>query len=337
MRVLLYRNEACLWHDAGVWHPERPERIGATIAGVHRSGALVEERDAPAAQAEFLHEVHHPSYVDRIRQLCAFGGGPIDADTSVVPGSWEAALHAAGAGPAAVRALRSGEGDLAFLAIRPPGHHATAGQAMGFCLFNNIALTAAEITASGERVAIFDWDVHHGNGTQDTFYERDDVLYMSLHEFPFYPGSGWIDEIGARRGEGYTINVPFPAGTAGDLYDAAFETVVLPVLNAYEPDWLLISAGFDAHRSDPLADLRLIEGDYGRMGSRLAGVVAPGRTVLFLEGGYDLPAIEGSVAAAIDGFDGAVPDPTAETSPDRAWHMFKVAAATVAAHWELAL
>jgi acetoin utilization deacetylase AcuC-like enzyme len=206
---------------------------------------------------------------------------------------------------------------------------------MGFCLFNNIAITAAEIAAAGETIAIVDWDVHHGNGTQDTFYERADVLYLSLHEFPFYPGSGWIDEVGAGDGIGHTVNIPFPAGTAGDLYDEAFTGIVDPVLAAYRPDWLLISAGFDAHEADPLADLRLDEADYARMGNRLASVVPEGRTMLFLEGGYDLPAIEGATAAALRGLAGACPDRTGGVSPDRAWNMFKVTAATAGRHWDL--
>jgi len=208
---------------------------------------------------------------------------------------------------------------------------------MGFCIFNNIALTAAKLAADGERVAIFDWDVHHGNGTQDLFYERNDILYASIHEFPFYPGSGWIDEQGEGPGEGFTVNIPAPAGTAGDLYDAAFDTVIVPVLRSFEPDWILVSAGFDAHAADPLADFRLDESDYARMANRLSGIVPAGRSVLFLEGGYDLPAIEASVAAAIRGFAGEYPERTGGASPDRAWNMFKVAAATAAAHWELPL
>jgi acetoin utilization deacetylase AcuC-like enzyme len=337
MVVLLYSHEACLHHDAGVWHPERPERIGAVVRGVHRSGEQVEERTAPAAEIEFLHAIHHPSYVERIRQLCEAGGGPLDADTSVVAESWEAARRAAGAGPAAVKALRAGDGDLAVLAIRPPGHHALVTQAMGFCVFNNIALTAQAIAAGGERVAIFDWDVHHGNGTQESFYERSDVLYVSIHEFPFYPGSGWIDEQGEGDGEGFTVNVPFPAGTAGDLYDAAFDAVVVPILTAFSPDWILVSAGYDAHAADPLADLRLEEADYARMANRLVGIVPSGRTVLFLEGGYDLAAIEASVVSSIRGFAGDYPERNGAVSPDRAWNMFKVAAATAAAHWALPL
>jgi acetoin utilization deacetylase AcuC-like enzyme len=304
---------------------------------VLRSNTTVEEREAPVAPVDLLSSMHSPSYVERIRKLCREGGGSLDADTAVVEESWEAARRAAGAGPAAVQALRAGDGELAVLAVRPPGHHALAAQAMGFCVFNNIALTAEAITAAGERVAIVDWDVHHGNGTQEMFYERSDVLYVSTHEFPFYPGSGWIDEQGEGEGEGFTVNIPFPPGTAGDLYDAAFDTVVIPVLRSYQPDWILVSAGYDAHAADPLADLRLDEADYSRMARRLTEIVPSGRTVLFLEGGYDLEAIEASVAASIRGFDGEYPERTGGASPDRAWNMFKVAAATVATHWELPL
>jgi acetoin utilization deacetylase AcuC-like enzyme len=206
---------------------------------------------------------------------------------------------------------------------------------MGFCLFNNAALAAAHIASHGERVAIVDWDVHHGNGTQEAFADRDDVLYLSLHEFPFYPGSGWIDEQGEGRGEGYTVNLPFPAGTAGDLYEIAFTNAVMPILEQFAPDWILVSAGFDAHIDDPLADLRLGEHDYARMAHRLSGAAGNGRIALFLEGGYDLAAIESSVEAAIRGIDGYFPDLGETESPDRAWHMFRVATAAAAAHWDL--
>jgi acetoin utilization deacetylase AcuC-like enzyme len=337
MRILLYSHAACLLHDAGVWHPERPERIGAVVRGVHAGGVEVEEIDAPEATVEYLQVLHHPSYVERIRRLCASGGGLLDADTGVVEASWEAALRAAGAGKAAVDALRDGAGGAAVLAVRPPGHHALKEQAMGFCVFNNIALAAAHIAGEGERVAIVDWDVHHGNGTQDLFYERDDVLYLSLHEFPFYPGSGWIDEDGNDDGSGYTVNIPFPAGTAGDMYDVAFDTMVMPILQQFRPDWILVSAGYDAHAADPLADLRLETVDYARMAHRLNSVVERGRVMFFLEGGYDLAAIEGSVAATVRGIAGEYPDLGGAESPDRAWHMLRVATAAAAAHWDLSL
>ena len=200
-----------------------------------------------------------------IEQFCAKGGGNLDPDTYASEASWVAALHAAGAGPQAVDALRSGSADLAFLAVRPPGHHAIANQAMGFCLFNNVAVTAKMLTENGERVAIVDWDIHHGNGTQDLFVSDPNVLYLSIHQFPFYPGGGWLDEVGTGPGAGFTINIPVPGNTAGDVYEAAFDRVFIPALRQFKPDWILVSAGYDAHADDPLADGELVHGDYAMM------------------------------------------------------------------------
>jgi acetoin utilization deacetylase AcuC-like enzyme len=334
VRLLLYTHPACLEHDTGGWHPERPARLEAAVAGAHRSAQEVVEREAPQAPLEALYAVHRPSYVARIRDFCLAGGGSLDPDTVVSTGSWDAALRAGGAGLAAVDALDGGEGDAAFLAVRPPGHHATRDRAMGFCLFNNIAVTAEALARRGQRVAIVDWDVHHGNATQEMFYEREEVLYLSTHEFPFYPGTGWIDEAGKGDGDGFNINIPFPAGTAGDAYEEAWVHLVVPVLRALAPDWVLVSAGFDGHADDPLANVRLREPDYGRMAHRLAAI-APGRLVFFLEGGYDLDAIAASVAAAMDGVGGVFPELTGDQSPPRAFHMLQVALAQAAGHWEV--
>jgi acetoin utilization deacetylase AcuC-like enzyme len=309
MNVLLFTHDACSLHDAGPAHPERPARLDAALAGVRRSGAGVDEREAPWAALEHLVAVHDPSYVAEVKTFLAAGGGAFDADTRATADSWEAALRAAGAGPAAAAALRAGDGDAAFLAVRPPGHHATADQAMGFCLFNNLAVTAALLAAEGDRVAVFDWDVHHGNGTQDLFWHRDDVLYLSLHEFPAYPGSGWVDEIGRGQGSGYTLNFPMGAGARGDAYRVATAMVAVPVLQQFAPDWILVSAGYDAHRADPLAAIGLEAADYAFMSAALRELVPSGRTIYFLEGGYDLEAIEESVAATLD------PEAKAEEPP----------------------
>ncbi len=334
MRLLLYHHDSFSRHDSGPGHPERPERLRAAIAGTRGSGAEILERDPPEVDLALLSEIHDPEYVESVRRFCADGGGRLDHDTAASPESWEAALRAAGAGPAAVAELREGGADAAFLAVRPPGHHALAARAMGFCLFNNIAVAAAAIVAAGERVAILDWDVHHGNGTQDSFYESGDVVYLSMHEFPLYPGTGWIDENGDQDGTGHIVNVPLPAGTAGDAYEEAMERVVRPVLTSFQPDWLLVSAGFDAHVADPLADLRLTAADYRRMAAVAVGEVPAQRTILFLEGGYDLAAIEASVAESIRGVAGEAPvTPPDGVSPERAFRIIDLVAAQVADVW----
>jgi acetoin utilization deacetylase AcuC-like enzyme len=334
VRLLLYTHPACLEHDTGGWHPERPARLEAALQGARRGAREVVEREAPEAPLAAVHNLHRVAYVARVQEFCLAGGGSLDPDTVVSAGSWHAALRAAGAGLAAVEALEAGEGDAAFLAVRPPGHHATRDRAMGFCLFNNIAITADALARRGRKVAIVDWDVHHGNATQDMFFDRRDVLYISTHEFPFYPGSGWIDEAGKGEGEGWNINIPLPAGTAGDAYEEAWNAIVLPVLRAMQPDWILVSAGFDGHADDPLANIQLREPDFGRMGHRLAQL-APGRLVFFLEGGYDLGAISGSVEASLRGVGGEFPDLTGAQSPPRAFHMLRVAASQVEKYWTL--
>ncbi|MDJ0960749.1 MAG: histone deacetylase [Acidimicrobiia bacterium] len=304
MRVLLVEHESSLRHDTGRGHPERPSRIPAVIDGVHASGLDVVPHQAPVVDLELVARVHEPRYIREIEQFCAGGGGALDPDTVAVADSWEAALRAAGAGPAAVAGLRAGIADTAFLAVRPPGHHALIGRAMGFCLFNNIAVTARMLTEGGERVAILDWDVHHGNGTQDTFYRDPNVLYVSLHEFPAYPGTGWVDEDGAGDAEGTVVNFPMPMGTQGDAYRWAMRWVILDVMRDFAPDWILVSAGYDAHRADPLAGIRLVESDYGVMAHLLTDVVPAHRVVFFLEGGYDLAAMTASVAATLRGVAG---------------------------------
>jgi acetoin utilization deacetylase AcuC-like enzyme len=334
VRVLLYTHPACLEHDPGPWHPEKAARIGAAVEGARRSGQEILDRQAPLVAFETLYAVHDREYVAMVKAVCEGGGGAFDADTVASPGSWQAALHAAGAGPAAIEAMERGEGDTALLAVRPPGHHARRGQAMGFCLFNNIAVAAEAVVARGSRVAIVDWDVHHGNSTQEMFYERRDVLYISTHEFPFYPGTGWVDETGDGDGAGFTINLPFPPGTAGDAYDQAWERVVVPVLTAMRPDWILVSAGYDGHRDDPLAGVHLGDQDFGRMAHRLAEI-APGRAVLFLEGGYDLSLLTTSVEATLRGMGGQLPPLTGDKSPPRSFHMLDVAVAQVARFWDV--
>ncbi|HEV8065099.1 MAG TPA: histone deacetylase, partial [Acidimicrobiales bacterium] len=244
-------------------------------------------------------------------------GGRIDADTAAVPQSYEAAMRAAGAGPDAVQRLDDGQATAAFLAVRPPGHHALAGAAMGFCLFNNIAVTAALLADRGEKVVVVDWDAHHGNGTQEIFYDRAEVLYVSLHQWPFYPGTGSPVETGTGPGLGTTLNIPLPAGTGGDVYRAAFDTLVEPVVERFEPSWVLISAGFDAHRDDPLCDLRLTAGDYADLTSRSLRLAPTARRIAFLEGGYDLAALRSSTGACVAALAGTdlKPEPPSGAGP----------------------
>ena len=252
--------------------------------------------------------MHAPAYVADLERFCAAGGGRIDADTSASARSWEAATYAAGAGLEAVDALQRGEGTAAFCALRPPGHHAVPDGAMGFCLLNNVAVTAAGLRAHGERVLIVDWDAHHGNGTQDMFWTDPDVMYVSMHEWPLYPGTGRLSDVGAGPGAGTTVNFPFPAGATGDVYLHAFDEVVVPLAERFRPTWLLISAGYDAHRADPLTGLGLAAGDYADLTARALLLVPAGRTIVFLEGGYDLDALRDSVAATVD-HDDRAPDP----------------------------
>jgi acetoin utilization deacetylase AcuC-like enzyme len=299
--VLLGRHEAFGGHYAGRSHPERPERLAAVLKGVGDVGLeadLVEFEPRKATLAE-LERVHDPAYISALERFCREGGGNLDADTSAVAESFEAALRAAGAGAEAVERLDQGQADAAFLAVRPPGHHALAGGAMGFCLFNNVAVTASLLAARGERVLVIDWDAHHGNGTQDIFYERADVLYVSMHQWPFYPGTGSVEETGTGEGAGTTLNVPLPARTGGDVYRAAFDTLIEPVAERFEPTWVLISAGFDAHRDDPLCEMLLTAGDYGDLTAKSLRLAPAGKRIAFLEGGYDPAALRSSTTACV--------------------------------------
>ncbi|MGY6500784.1 MAG: histone deacetylase family protein [Acidimicrobiales bacterium] len=303
-------------HDTGTWHPERPARLQAVLDGIVRSGvadAVVRGEGRAATRAE-LERVHPAAYLDALERFCRGGGGDIDGDTVVSSDSWDAALFAAGAGLDAIERLDRGEVDSAFCVVRPPGHHAMPDRAMGFCLLSNIAIAAAALADRGERVLIVDYDAHHGNGTQAAFESDPRVMYVSFHEYPMYPGTGAIHEIGTGEGRGTTINVPVPQGTTGDVLRAAIEVVVAPKVASFAPTWLLLSAGFDAHRDDPLTSMGLASGDFCDMTADLLSFAPAGRRLAFLEGGYHLEALTDSTAAMLAALVGEVLHPERPTS-----------------------
>ena len=335
VNLLLATHDSSLRHDTGYGHPERPARIEAVVRGIMDSGLAVEHLAPEPATIDLLSAIHDRSYIDALERFCAAGGGVIDADTAAVADSWEAALRAAAAGPAVCDALVAGAADLGYVAMRPPGHHALHNRAMGFCLFNNVAVTAAYLRDGGSRVAIVDWDVHHGNGTQDSFYSDADVLYVSIHQQGIYPGTGAHEEVGRDAGTGHNLNIPVPSRTGGAFYRRAVADLVVPVVTQFAPDWLLVSSGYDGHADDPLAGLQLLAGDYGEMARRLAPLVAPGRSVIFLEGGYDLDALQAAATATVQGWLDAkyrIDPTTAGNTTD--WYLER-AAESIARFWDL--
>jgi acetoin utilization deacetylase AcuC-like enzyme len=294
---------ASLGHDTGS-HPERAARITAIEEHLERLGWLgYERREAPRVERELLEQVHLREYVLGVEAYCARGGGALDADTIVGPDSWEAALRSAGGAVALVDELIGGGAQTGFSAGRPPGHHAEAGRAMGFCLFNNIALAATHALRRHEleRVLILDWDVHHGNGTNNLFHQSAEVLYVSIHQAGLFPGTGASDDRGSGAGTGFTLNLPVPLGSGDEVFCGLVQERVLPLAQSYEPQLVLISAGYDAHAEDPLADCRMSELGYATMTASLRQVCdeldAPLGAVL--EGGYALGALARSVAATL--------------------------------------
>ena len=297
--LLVSTHDLCWLHQPGIGHPERPERLTAVRAGFER--VWLEQAltwvEAPEASDEALAAVHPRSLLTGLQDLCAAGGGAIDPDTWVSADSASAAWRAAGAGLDLIERLDRGEAAAGWSMVRPPGHHATSGAQMGFCLINNVAVAAMALADRGERVAIVDIDAHHGNGTQDIFYDDPRVLFVSFHQYPCYPYTGRPDEIGEGEAIHHTVNIALPAGATGEVFRSGIESVVAPVVDAFKPTWLLLSVGFDGHRADPLTDLGLTSGDYADIVSDLLAFAPPGRRLLFLEGGYDLQALRHSTEA----------------------------------------
>lgn len=307
MRLGIILDKAFTEHKVPSGHPERPERIEELLersASWSSDPGVVRISPQRCGEAE-ISRVHTQAHYARIRATSGVELSELDFDTQTGPASFETALLAAGSGTHLVDKLYLGEIDAGVLLARPPGHHAERNRAMGFCLFNNIAVAAQHAVSRGlaKRVAIVDFDVHHGNGTQEIFYSRSDVLYISSHQFPLYPGTGRIEEVGEGDGRGYTLNLPLRAGTGDSFFDGLYARCVVPVLEEFQPDLILVSAGYDAHYSDPLAGLELTARCYRDVSARLTSVaraVAGGRILFFLEGGYNLNALGACVSATID-------------------------------------
>ena len=316
MRLIVASHPSSLDHDTTRNHPERPQRVNAVISGLEDSGVPIHKLTSPEIDFRDLERVHDRDYIEMIQAFCSMGGGALDMDTIVSRESWEAALRAAGGVVATIEEVDGRNDALGFVVARPPGHHALRDRAMGFCLFNNVVVATGWLRSRGQRVAILDWDVHHGNGTEAMVRDDTDVLYVSLHQSPFYPFEGEPTAIDREPAPGTVINVPLVEGTAGDVYRTAWESLVIPAVTRFEPDWVLVSAGYDAHEKDHLAGLRLIADDYGWLSRELAGAFPASRTVFVLEGGYDLDALRESAAATVSGAVGGFePGPPLESPP----------------------
>jgi acetoin utilization deacetylase AcuC-like enzyme len=329
---VLFLHPSSFAHDTG-GHPERAERIAAIMAELEPRGWLgYEPRESPAVAREVLELVHPARYVDAIERISLAGGAQLDADTLMSRGSFDAALHGVGGAVTMVTWLLEGRARAGFSAHRPPGHHALPDRAMGFCLFNSIAVAAAwAVHGLGlERVLILDYDVHHGNGTNDAFIDSPEVLFVSIHQSPLYPGTGPASEVGTGPGRGYTVNLPVPPGTGDDAYVSLVAHVVAPLARLYRPQLVLVSAGFDAHRDDPLASCEVTEDGFARIAAlvRELGAELAVPVGCVLEGGYNLQALARSVAATMEALVGDEPAPEPEFGP-----LAEAARARVAASW----
>ena len=308
MTTLLLTHPACLQHDTGDGHPERPDRLRAVDDALAAPAfKSLKREEAPRADLAAIERLHPKAYVEMVEaSIPQRGHKMLDPDTVVSPGSWEAALRASGASLYAVDRVMAVDADNAFCAVRPPGHHAEPSRAMGFCLFNGVAIAAlhARVAHGAERVAVVDFDVHHGNGTQAAFWSDRALFYGSTHQMPLFPGTGALDETGA----GNIFNAPLKPGDDGDEFRVAYETRILPALNAFAPDFILVSAGFDAHLKDPLAQLRMVEADFAWVTEKILEAAekhCKGKLVSTLEGGYDLDALASSAAIHVETLMGA--------------------------------
>ncbi len=308
MKTALVHHPVYAQHDTGAGHPERPERYAAVMDALRGDAELwpqLIELSAPAAARGIVQAAHTPQHFKRVERAVSEGLGYLDADTIVSLHSLDAALHAAGGACRAVDAIMSGEAQNAFVPARPPGHHATEGNAMGFCLFNTVAVAARYAQsryAEIERVAVVDWDVHHGNGTQGIFYDDPSVFFFSTHQYPWYPGTGARGETGQGRGRGYTLNAPMRARTPAPEQRRAFDAAISEIDAKFKPDLIIISAGFDAHASDPLGQLSLRDEDFSaltRTVKEWAARVCAGRVLSCLEGGYNLQTLGATVRAHV--------------------------------------
>lgn len=310
-------------HDTGPGHPERPDRIRVLLPFGESQEPAYQHVAARSASGDEIALVHDDAYVEEVEATQHHRFYAFDADTPTSQQSYGTACLAAGGFLALLDTVKAGEVDNGFALVRPPGHHAERHRAMGFCLFNNVAIGAEYLRRKHglERVLIVDWDLHHGNGTQNMFESDPGVLYMSLHQYPYYPGTGAMDECGSGDGEGFTVNVPLPAGCGDAEYDEAFERVLLPIAHAYAPQAVLISAGFDAHARDPLGGMQVTEFGFRHQASALLDVArehAQGFCAAILEGGYDLLAIESSTRAVLEEMRGMRPDTKTVFHPQRA-------------------
>jgi acetoin utilization deacetylase AcuC-like enzyme len=292
-------------HRAPEGHPERPARLEAVHAAIQACEPGLERLPARAASPDEILRVHSRAHLDRVAEAARRAPVHLDPDTYVSPASYEVALLAAGAAIDLTRRVAAGRATAGLAAVRPPGHHAEATRAMGFCLFNNVAIAARALQAEDrvERILILDWDVHHGNGTQHCFEDDPTVLYLSTHQFPYYPGSGAASEAGSGAGAGFTVNVPMPAGCGDVEYLGAFQRVIAPVARAFRPELLLVSCGFDAHQDDPLAQMQLTGAGFRGMAAlvrALADDLCEGRLALVLEGGYAASGLREGTAAVLE-------------------------------------